>query len=99
MKKGLTVILCASLLLSSGCATIFGGKIDECQRTKPAAGQPARQVRVVALLADILLPLSVAAASGGVGLGFIIWPAVDFIDNAIYKPCRYIKVKVEEPKK
>lgn len=57
----------------SSCATVFGGKISECQRTKPAEGQPARQIRAVALIADILL----------------FWPGaiVDFATGAIYKPC------------
>lgn len=57
----------------SSCATVFGGQVSECQRTKPAVGQPARQVRAGALIADILL----------------FWPGVivDFATGAIYKPC------------
>ena len=56
----------------SSCATIFGGPVSEFQRTKPAAGEPARQVRAGALIADILL----------------FWPGaiVDFATGAIYKP-------------
>lgn len=57
----------------SSCATILGGPISSCQRTKPAAGEPAREVRAGALIADILL----------------FWPGaiVDFATGAIYKPC------------
>ncbi len=57
----------------SSCATVFGGRVSECQRTKPAAGQPARQIRPVALIADIIL----------------FWPVtiVDFATGAIYAPC------------
>lgn len=57
----------------SSCATVFGGAVSECQRTKPAPGEPARAVRAGALIADILL----------------FWPGaiVDFATGAIYKPC------------
>ena len=75
MKKNVVrvvgmLVIAATL---SSCATVFGGKISECQRTKPAEGQPARQIRAVALIADILL----------------FWPGaiVDFATGAIYKPC------------
>lgn len=56
----------------SSCATIFGGPVSDFQRTKPAPGEPARQVRAGALIADILL----------------FWPGavVDFATGAIYKP-------------
>ncbi|MCK3686386.1 hypothetical protein [Maribellus sp. YY47] len=57
----------------SSCATVFGGKVSTCQKTKPAAGEPSRDMRVGALIADILL----------------FWPGtiVDFATGAIYKPC------------
>ena len=56
----------------SSCATVFGGKVTAYQKTKPAPGQPQRDVRVGALIADILL----------------FWPGliVDFATGAIYKP-------------
>lgn len=56
----------------SSCATVFGGKVTQYQKTKPAPGQPQREVRVGALIADILL----------------FWPgaAIDFATGAIYKP-------------
>ncbi|MCE1199518.1 MAG: hypothetical protein LWW85_11165 [Marinilabiliales bacterium] len=65
-------ILMISITLSS-CATVFGGAVSTCQRTKPAPGQPARAVRGGALIADVLL----------------FWPGaiVDFATGAIYKPC------------
>ena len=76
MKKSLvriTAILLIAVSLSS-CATLFCGPVSECQRTKPAQGQPARQVRVGALILDIVL----------------FWPSliVDFATNAIYQPCQ-----------
>lgn len=75
MKKILaSITLTALILMNSGCATVFGGKITECQRTKPQAGQPQRQVRVAALVIDILCG--------------IIPLAVDFGTHAIYKPCK-----------
>ncbi|MDX5477285.1 MAG: hypothetical protein LPJ98_02415 [Cyclobacteriaceae bacterium] len=63
------VLIVASL---SGCATVFGGPVTEYQRTKPGPGEPQRNVRVGALIADILL----------------FWPGaiVDFATGAIYKP-------------
>ncbi|MDA9555013.1 hypothetical protein N9R54_02145 [Pelobium sp.] len=73
MKKNFTVILLAATMLSmSSCATVFGGKVSEYQRTKPAPGKPARPVRTVALIADVIL----------------FWPGaiVDFATGAIYKP-------------
>ncbi|MBP8960107.1 MAG: hypothetical protein KBG40_06735 [Bacteroidales bacterium] len=75
MKKSLLqitgVILIAASL--SSCATIFGGTVSDCQRTKPTSGQPSRQIRVGALVADILL--------------FCPSVIVDFATGAIYKPC------------
>jgi hypothetical protein len=73
MKKLMTKVAFGLLIVSmSSCATIFGGPVSEFQRTKPAAGEPARQVRAGALIADILL----------------FWPGaiVDFATGAIYKP-------------
>lgn len=69
-KISVIILIAASL---SSCATVFGGPVSACQRTKPAAGQPSRQVRAGALIADILL----------------FWPGaiVDFATGAIYKPC------------
>ena len=73
MKKSikLTSILFITLLFSS-CATIFGGKVTEFQKTKPNPGEPQRDIRVVELVCD-LIPF---------------WPAaiVDFATGAIYKP-------------
>ena len=75
MKKkfinALALVVVAATL--SSCATVFGGKVSDCQKTKPTAGQPTRSVRGVALVADILL----------------FWPGavVDFATGAIYRPC------------
>jgi hypothetical protein len=73
MKKifKLTAIL-AFTIFFSGCATLLGGKITEHQKRKPLPGEPQREVRVVALIADLVL----------------FWPGtiVDFATGAIYKP-------------
>lgn len=69
----LSATLVAMTLSYSSCATVFGGQVSQCQRTKPAEGEPARKIRAGALVADILL----------------FWPGliVDFATKAIYKPC------------
>ena len=78
MKKKLSVKLLAIMLFAAtlfpSCATVFGGKVSACQKTPPAPGEPVRDVRVGALIADILL----------------FWPGtiVDFATGAIYKPCK-----------
>ena len=76
MKKTilkLTALLMAVCILSS-CATVFGGKIDQCQKTKPVPGTPVRSLRVVPFVANIIL----------------FWPAVfiDLGTGAAYKPCK-----------
>lgn len=64
----ITMIVC----VLSSCATVFGGKVSQAQRTPPKAGEPTRPIRAVALIADIVL----------------FWPGliVDFATGAIYKP-------------
>jgi hypothetical protein len=76
MKKSKKAILMAmaTLCLSgslSSCATIFGGKVTEHQRRKPMPGEVQRQVRPVALIADILFWPALI---------------VDFGTGAIYRP-------------
>jgi hypothetical protein len=68
--KPISILLIA--LLFSSCATVLGGKITDHQKRKPLDGEPQRDVRVVALVADIIL----------------FWPfaVVDFATGAIYKP-------------
>ncbi len=70
LKMTAVVLIVTSL---SSCATVFGGHVSDCQRTKPATGQPSRKLRAGAMIADILL----------------FWPGtiVDFATGAIYKPC------------
>lgn len=60
------------VFLFSNCATILGGKVTDYQKTKPMPGELQRDIRLVALLADIIL----------------FWPGavVDFATGAIYKP-------------
>ena len=78
MKKrvsnlALSMALIGATLYFTSCATVFGGQVSDCQRTKPSAGEPSRKVRAGALIADVLL----------------FWPGaiVDFATGAIYKPC------------
>lgn len=74
-KSSIYVILFSIVIITfSSCATVFGGRVSECQRTKPAPGQPQRQVRPVPLIADILIG--------------VIWLIPDFATGAIYKPCK-----------
>ena len=62
------IVLCLSI---SSCATLFGGPVTASQKTKPAAGQQQREVRVGWLIADIVL--------------FLPSLIVDFATGAIYK--------------
>nr|WP_319572039.1 hypothetical protein [uncultured Draconibacterium sp.] len=75
MKKKIFNVLAVVMIAitMSSCATVFGGEVSECQRTKPEEGEPSREVRGGALVADILL----------------FWPGaiIDFATGAIYKPC------------
>jgi hypothetical protein len=74
MKKlFLSIAIIAVLFSASSCGTILGGKISECQKTKPASG--SRAVRPAALIFDIIGPLPIIAA------------IVDFADGGMYKPC------------
>jgi hypothetical protein len=74
MKKSLIISFVALGLLASmsSCATVLGGRVTEYQRTKPAPGQPQREIRSAALIADVIL----------------FWPGaiIDFVTGAIYKP-------------
>lgn len=65
------------ILSASSCATILGGSVSQCQRTRPDYGEPSRKIRTVALIADIVL----------------FWPGavIDFATGAIYKPCELPK--------
>ncbi len=76
MKKAKITFLAGLLLIAiilPSCATVFGGPVSTCQRTKPVAGEPQRAVRGGVLVLDILL----------------FWPGaiIDFATGAIYKPC------------
>jgi hypothetical protein len=74
MKKSLikSFVVLALLASMSSCATVLGGRVTEYQRTKPAPGKPAREIRSAALIADVIL----------------FWPGaiIDFATGAIYKP-------------
>ena len=73
MKKIVKSILVCFLALSmTGCATVFGGPVSQYQKTKPAPGQPQREIRILALITDIVL--------------FLPGTIVDFATGAIYRP-------------
>jgi len=74
MKNKTVLFLLLSALTLQSCATILGGNISECQRRRPESGEPKRQIRPVALAADIVCDP-------------IICLPVDFLTGAIYKPC------------
>ena len=65
------LLFLALLVSMSSCATIFGGKVTQYQKTMPMNGQQ-REVRTGALVADIIL--------------FWPGTIVDFATGAIYKP-------------
>jgi len=74
MKKRILITLSLALALSLGsCATLFTPHVTDCQKRKPQPGQPARQVKIVPMIADIII--------------FLPGLAVDFATGAIYKPC------------
>ncbi|NNE32054.1 MAG: hypothetical protein HKN40_06765 [Winogradskyella sp.] len=70
MKKVLAIGL--MMLILNSCATVFGGPVTPYQKRKPAPGESQRDVRVVALIADIIL--------------FAPGLIVDFATGAIYRP-------------
>ncbi|MGB5376994.1 hypothetical protein, partial [Muriicola sp.] len=59
-------------IMMSSCATVFGGPITAKQKRKPGPGEQQRQIRAIALIADIIL--------------FLPGTIVDFATGAIYKP-------------
>ena len=73
MKKAKKLIAIGLIsIMMTICATIFGGPVTSYQKTKPGPGEQQRDVRVVALIADIVL--------------FAPALIVDFATGAIYKP-------------
>ena len=74
MKAKFLIIACGVALTFSSCATMFGGKITECQKRTPQVGEPKREVRWGSVAANILL-------------GCPECILVDLITGAIYKPC------------
>lgn len=77
MKKIIIISLSLILILNSGCATVFGGRISECQKHSPLPDEPNRSIRAVPLIFDILFfPI------GLIGL------AIDFSNGGMYQPCK-----------
>ena len=74
MKKvKLIISVLLIVVVLNSCATILGGQVSECQRTKPLPGKPQREIRVGYLILDIIFSP--------------VW-IVDFATAAIYKPCK-----------
>lgn len=71
MKKQILILLVATFLLQS-CATVLGGKIDNCQKYKPR--NEKRQLRPVPFIANLVL--------------FWPGIFIDLSTNAAYKPCK-----------
>lgn len=69
LKKITAIVLI--LMITSSCATVFGGPVTASQKRKPAPGEPQRDVKVGFLIADIIL--------------FAPSLIVDFATGAIYK--------------
>lgn len=66
--KTIALVIVVSML-STSCATILGGQITQEQKTKPAPGQPQRQVQVGYLIADIcfgIIPVAVDFGTGAI---------------------------------
>ena len=92
MKKIFLIFSAAIILFfQCGCATLFGGKVTQCQKTKPAKGEAHRKIKSGAFIVDVI-----------VGLGIFQIPlAIDFLTRAIYQPCDNSATppKPEPPKK
>ena len=80
MKKVTLVFALAFALTFQSCATIMGGPITEHQANRPGPGEPPRQVRAGAMIANVLL----------------FWPGVfiDLATGAAYKPLESERVKL-----
>jgi len=64
MKKlFLSIAVIAVVLTTSSCGTILGGKITDCQKSKPATGH--RQMRWAAFIFDGPWGWAVDFATGG----------------------------------
>jgi len=48
MKKIIKLFIFGSLVIVTlnSCATILGGSVSECQRTKPLPGKPLRKIKL-----------------------------------------------------
>jgi hypothetical protein len=74
MKKLIVPALGFIILLNSGCGTVFGGRISDCQKHRPTDGSK-RELRPAAMVFDIICPAP--------GLSLLI----DFCTGGIYRPC------------
>lgn len=91
MKNFLLACCVSSLLLSSGCATVFGGNKSDCQLIKPHPGEKVRQVRPWALVGDLGIPAVIGISAGSTIIysmpSMALFLGIDFLTNSIYKPC------------
>jgi len=85
IQSAIALLLVACMLNS--CGLILGGKVTECQKKKPLAGEPKRQIRPWVLVADIVLCETVVPL------------VVDLVTGAMYKPCKTGDKPADQPKK
>ncbi len=77
MKKLTLIFLSSLIIFQCGCATLFGGRVTECQKTKPAPGEAHRKIKPGAFTVDFII-----------GLATLEIPLmIDFATSAIYQPC------------
>lgn len=74
MKSKLFILGIGIALTFSSCATVFGGKVTTCQKTKPKVGEPQREIRWGSVAANLIC-------------GCPECILVDLMTGAIYKPC------------
>jgi hypothetical protein len=70
------LVMATTICLFSSCATLCGGKISDCQKTKPQPGQPKRVLRWYTVVP--VPPFQ----WGPVGM------LIDVLDGAAYRPCK-----------
>jgi hypothetical protein len=80
MKTNILILL-TLVVLTTSCATITGGHITHCQKTKPAKGEPKRKLKTGKFVWDIVLGVCTY------GIGIPIFLGIDFGTGAIWQPC------------
>jgi hypothetical protein len=77
VKGVVSLVLVAIIISQSGCAFMLASRVGDCQKHKPAKGEPHRKIRPAAFAADFII-----------GAFVLEVPLIfDFATHAIYKPC------------